>query len=135
MLKKIASSLLCLPLVAGIAFAQGPNNATTMVCKTTDGTIRISDHLVTLANYRLQFDSIVQNGVMRFVDPGSNAVAMLDARDDDGLYLIVSEGGQTMQVVAARANISYENGDRGNEPASPSLSSVLNVAGTAPQSK
>lgn len=135
MFKKAVSSLLCLPLVAGIAFAQGPNNATTMVCKTTDGTIRISDHLVTLANYRLQFDSVVQEGVIRFVDTGSDAVAVLDARDEEGLYLIVREGGQTMQVVSARVDISYENNDRGNEPASPSLSSVLNLVGTSPQSK
>ncbi|MFZ1728778.1 MAG: hypothetical protein WBQ23_04130 [Bacteroidota bacterium] len=136
MFKKAVSSLMFLPLVAGLAFAQGPNTtATTMVCATNDGTIRISDHQVTLADYNLQFDSIIQDGVIRFVDTRSNAVAVLDARGDQGLYLLVTEGGKTMQVVAARSAIRYETNDRGSEPTSPSLSSVIDLLQSSPISK
>jgi hypothetical protein len=127
MLKKAVSSLILLPLVAGLALAQTPNTATTMVCSTSDGTLRISDRLVTLADYKLQFDSVVQEGVIRFVDSRCNASLVLDARDDQGLYLLVNEGGNTMQVVAARVDIRYENTNRGNGPASPSLSSILDL--------
>ncbi len=133
MLKKAVTSLLILPFAAGMAFAQGPNTTTTMVCSTSDGTVRISDHKVTVADYELQFDSMIQDGVLRFVDTRSSAVAVLDARDNEGLYLIVNEGGQTMQVVASRTDIRYEDSERGSEPTAPSLSSVLNlVRGSSP---
>ncbi|MBE0644774.1 MAG: hypothetical protein IH600_11890 [Bacteroidetes bacterium] len=127
MLKKAVSSLVILPFVMGMAFAQGPHTATTLVCSTSDGTVRISDQRVTLADYDLQFDSMVQEGVLRFIDTRSSATAILDARDNEGLYLVVNEGGQTMQVVAARTDIRYEPTDRGSEPVAPSLSSVLHL--------
>lgn len=133
MSKKTISTLLIMPLFAGMAFAQEPGTATTMICSTTDGTLRIGGGTVALADYRMQFDSVVKDGVIRFTDPHSDAVAVLDARDDEGLYLTVSEGGQTMQVVAARTDIRYERRDGGNEPASPSMSSVLDLLRATPR--
>ena len=127
MLKKAVVSLMILPFVAGMAFAQGPNTATTMICSTSDGTVRISDRKVNVADYDLQFDSVLQDGVLKFVDTRTNAVAVLDARDEDGLYLVVTEGGQTMQVVASRTDIRYEDAEHGSEPTAPTLSSVLNL--------
>lgn len=129
MLKKAATSLLLLPLMAGMACAQGQNTATTMICSTSDGTVRISDNSITIADYHLAFDSVVKDGVLRFADPASGAIAVLDARDEQGLYLEVLENGQRMQVVAARTGIRYERNDRANEPASPSFSSVLELIG------
>ena len=127
MLKKSVTSLLLLPFAAGLAFAQGPNTSTTMVCRTSDGTIRITDQAITVADYRLRYDGTLKDGVLRFTDASTGAVAVLDARDSDGLYLEVREGGQTMQLVAATADIRYESTDRETEPASPTLSSVLTL--------
>ncbi len=135
MSKKALSTLLLVPMFTGLSFAQGAGSTTTMICSTSDGTLRIGGGTVTLADYHMQFDSIVKDGVIRFADPNSDVVALLDVRDEDGLYLTVSEGGQTMQVVAARNGIRYEDGKGGTEPASPSMSSVLDLLRTASQSR
>ena len=135
MLKNAARTLMLLPLVAGMAFAQGPNTATTLVCKTQDGMVRISDRSIAIADYVLSFDAVVHDGVLRFVDPVSGAVAMLDARDNEGLYLEVLEGGVRMQVVAPIAAIQYEQHERGTEPAAPSFSAVLSLVGAGTLSK
>lgn len=129
MLKKAVTSILLLPLMAGMTYAQGTNTATTMICNTSDGTVRISDNSITIADYHLAFDSVIKEGVLRFVDPTSGAIAVLDARDERGLYLEVLENGQRMQVVAASTAIRYEQHDRASEPASPSFSSVLDLIG------
>jgi hypothetical protein len=135
MFKKAVTSLLLLPFMAGMTYAQGTNTATTMICLTSDGTVRISENSISIADYRLAFDSVIKDGVLRFVDPASGAVAVLDARDDRGLYLEVLENGQRMQVVAASTAIRYEQNDRASEPASPSFSSVLELIGARDSKK
>jgi hypothetical protein len=129
MLKTAITSLLMLPLAAGMAWAQGPNTQTTMVCQTSDGTVRITDRAIFVADYHLQLEAVVQDNVLRFVDPSTGATAVLDARENRGLYLEVHEGGATMQLVASAANIEYEHSDRASEPATPTLSSVLTLLG------
>lgn len=135
MLKHAARTLMLLSLMAGMTFAQGPNTSTTMICPTADGIVRISDRSIALADYVLSFDSIVRDGVLRFVDARSGAVAELDARDSQGLYLEVIEGGVRMQVVASLAEMQYEQSDRGSEPASPSFSAVLSLIGAPARTK
>lgn len=135
MLKNAAKTMLLLPLLAGMTFAQGPNPSTTMVCQTADGIVRISDRSISLADYVLSFDSIVSTGVLRFVDARSGAVAELDTRDNQGLYLEVIEGGVRMQVVAPLADMHDERRDRGTEPASPSYSTLLSLIGAPAESK
>lgn len=128
MLRKTIATLLLLPFTAGLAFAQGPHTSmTTMVCETSDGVVRISDRSISLADYELRFDSVVGDGVFRFADEANGIVALLDVRDDQGLYLLVSEPGNEMQVVASRSNINYEQGERGTEPATPAFSSILRM--------
>ncbi|MBR9975320.1 MAG: hypothetical protein KFF77_07045 [Bacteroidetes bacterium] len=135
MLKTAITSLLMLPLAAGMAWAQSPdtgtnpNTATTMVCQTSDGTVRITDRAVYVADYRLQLDAVIQDNVLRFIDPSTGATAVLDARESHGLYLEVHEGGATMQLVASAGNIRYEHSDRASEPATPTYSSVLTLLG------
>lgn len=135
MLKSAVTSLLLFPLTAGMVWAQGPNTATTMVCRTSDGTVRITDRAVYVADYRLQLESVVQDGVLRFVDPSTGATAVLDAREPRGLYLEVHEGGATMQLVASTDNIRYESGDKASEPGAPTLSSVLSLLGSRAEAR
>jgi hypothetical protein len=127
MLKKALTALVLFPFAAGTLIAQGPNTTMAMICSTSDGTVRITDRDITIADYRLVFDSVIRTGVLRFVDTGSGATAILDARDDRGLYLELHEGGQTMQVVAARGDIRTETNERAGEPASSSFSSVITL--------
>jgi hypothetical protein len=119
----IALTLAMLALLSAGAFAQDPNTTTTMTCMTSDGLVTISASLITLADYQLQFDSFVNDGITRYTDEKHNTVAVLDARDDQGLYLEIQENGILMQVVAARADVRYRYD--GNEPAAPTWSSVV----------
>jgi hypothetical protein len=128
MLRHTITALLLLPFMAGISIAQGPHTSmTTMICTTTDGIVRISDRTISVADYTLHFDSVVSDGIIRFADATSGAEAVLDARDDQGLYLLVREGGKEMQVVASRSDISYEQHERATEPATPAYSSILRM--------
>ncbi|MBR9979016.1 MAG: hypothetical protein KFH87_13095 [Bacteroidetes bacterium] len=136
MLRNTIATLLLLPFAAGLIFAQGPHTSmTTMVCKTSDGVVRISDHNISLADYDLRFDSVVRDGVFLFTDNASGVEALLDVREDQGLYLLVSEPGNDMQVVASRSNISYEQSERGTEPATPAFSSILNMVRASSRGK
>jgi len=78
-----------------------------------------------IADYHLKLDEVIQDGVARYSDERSGAHAILDARDDEGLYILVTEGGIRMQIVAARSNIRYEFKRTGSEPASPSFTTSL----------
>ena len=125
MKKNIAIILAMLPLFAAASFAQNPNDGLTMICKTSDGTLTISEQSVQLADYQLHFDGFIADGVVRFTDPANNTVAVLDARADDGLYLEVRENQMTMQVVAPRAEIRYRFENNGSEPSAPAWSSLM----------
>jgi len=120
----IAIIITILPLLAAGVSAQGPGSSMTMICKTSDGTVTISERSVTLADYQLQFEDILADGVVRYSDPRSNVHAVLDARDDQGLYIQIEENGVTMQVVAARSEISYRFDKAGSEPAAPTWSAL-----------
>jgi hypothetical protein len=95
----------------------------TMICKTSDGPVTISRHAVSLADYHLQFEGEVADGILRFTDNRNNVSATLDTRDDQGLYLRVEDNGTKMQVVAARSEI-FCRPDDGSEPSAPSLSAL-----------
>ena len=95
-----------------------------MTCKTSDGTLTISEHSVQLADYQLQFNGFIADGIVKYADPNGNVFAVLDARADDGLYLEVEESGKRMQVVASRSDIRYRF-ESGSGTSAPSWSSVL----------
>ena len=135
MLKTAIATLLLLPFSAGMATAQGPNSATTMVYRTSDGTVRITDRAIFVADYHLQLESVVRDGVLRFSDPGTGATAVLDARESRGLYLEVQEGGAIMQLVASTDDIRYESNDHASDAGAPSLSSVLTLLGNSPEAR
>ncbi|MDT8325033.1 MAG: hypothetical protein RRA94_13045 [Bacteroidota bacterium] len=131
----IAFMMTILPLLAAGVQAQGPGSSMTMICPTSDGTVTISERTVTLADYQLHFDDIIADGIVRYSDPRSNVIAVLDARDDQGLYLQIEENGVTMQVVAARSLISYRFDKSGNEPAAPSWSALTRYINPASDRK
>ncbi|MBN1446525.1 MAG: hypothetical protein JXA28_01240 [Bacteroidetes bacterium] len=137
MKKNIAIAIALLPLLAAGLHAQnveeGMTEPLTMICRTSDGTVTISDKLVTIADYQLKFDSFISDGVVRFTDSDRNTVAVLDARGDEGLYLEILENETRMQVVAPRNLIRYHFGDRGDEPTAHAWSSVLNQLGNRKQ--
>ncbi len=135
MRKTIAILMLALPLLAAGARAQGAGSSMTMICPTSDGTVTISEHTVTLADYQLQFEDIIADGIVRYSDSRNNVHAILDARDDQGLYLAIEEAGVTMQVVAARSEISYRFDKQGSEPAGPSWSALTRYIGPATENK
>ncbi|MCB2206264.1 hypothetical protein KQI65_16090 [bacterium] len=124
MRKMLFSIMIALPLLTAGAYAQDPGATMTMVCPTTDGTVTINEQAVTLADYHLQFDNMLADGVVRYTDHVNNVSAVLDAREDEGLYLSIEDNGITMQVVAARSNISYRFDHRGSEPSAPSWSAL-----------
>jgi hypothetical protein len=130
MKKKLAMALTLLPLLTAGLHAQNPEEGMTepltMICRTSDGTVTISDKLVTIADYQLKFDSFVSDGVVRFTDSDRNTVAVLDARGDEGLYLEILENETRMQVVVPRNMIRYHFGNSDNAPTAQVLSSALN---------
>jgi hypothetical protein len=127
--------MIVLPLLAAGVHAQDPGSSMTMICKTSDGTVTINERTVTLADYQLQFNDVIADGVVRYSDPRSDVYAVLDARDDEGLYLQIEENGVTMQVVAARSEISYRFDKAGSEPAAPSWSALTRYFAPAADSK
>ncbi len=137
MRKSIVMILAALPFLAVSAFAQGPNTTMTLLCKTSDGLVTISDQRIALADYNLQFDSMIREGVVRYRDAGTGVTATLDARGDEGLYIEILENGSTMLVVADRSDVRYSFDDNGSEPAAPSLTSVMphNAVPAATESK
>ena len=123
-MKKTIIILALLPFLGAAVHAQDANEGLTMICKTSDGTLTISEHSVQLADYQLQFNGFIADGVVKYADPNGNVFAVLDARADDGLYLEVEENGKLMQVVAPRSDIRYRF-DSGSGTSAPSWSSVL----------
>ena len=94
---------LALGLAAVNAGAQEPQcNTATLICRSNDGVIEITRSTLRFRDYNFIPDQQLQHGVMRMVDPASSAVAVVDARDAEGLYLTITEGSLTMQVVVAR---------------------------------
>ena len=87
MRKSIIMILVALPLMAVSALAQGPNTTMTLLCQTSDGLVTISDRQISLADYALQFDSMVRDGVVFYRDDIRGVTATLDARGDEGLYI------------------------------------------------
>jgi hypothetical protein len=120
----IAAILLALPLFVQSAMSQNINSSNTLLCPTTDGTVIIDNATILLRDYVLTFDGETSNGVLRFSDPASNALAELDTRGVHGLYLTVNEGGVQMQVVADRRKIIVTNDAPSSAPASPEQSRV-----------
>ncbi len=126
MKRTIAIILALLPLIGTAAYAQTANEGLTMICRTSDGMLTIDERTVQLADYQLQFDSFVTDGVVKFADPERNVFAVLDARADDGLYLEVEENGKLMQVVAPRSEIRYSF-DHGTGTSAPAWSAVIGL--------
>ena len=126
MKKTIATILALLPLLGTAVHAQNANEGLTMICRTSDGTLTISEHSVQLADYQLQFDSFIADGVVKYADPKGNVFAVLDARADEGLYLEVEENGTLMQVVAPRSEIRYRF-DSGSGTSAPTWTSVIGL--------
>lgn len=127
MRKSIITILVALPLMAVSALAQGPDPTMTLHCQTSDGLVTISGRSISLADYDLEFESLIRDGVVRYRDERCGVTATLDARGDEGLYIEISENGSTMLVVADRSNVRYSFDENGSEPAAPSLSSVLKL--------
>lgn len=116
--------LLAMPLLAQSAMSQDINGSNTLICPTSDGNVIIDNGTIFLRDYVLTLDKETSADVLRFSDASSNAVAELDTRGSDGLYLTVAEGGVTMQLVADRRAVIVTDEDPSSEPASPAQSRV-----------
>jgi hypothetical protein len=101
----LLATIIAFALVAGTASAQNQDGGMTLRCSTSDGLLLIRPHGIALRDLRFTFESMEAAGVMHLRDRRSGATAVLDTRSDEGIYLTVTEGSSTMQVVAARKDI------------------------------
>ncbi len=117
----LAAALLTLPN-AGMTAQEFPDGLT-MACTTADGVVLISEQGLDIADYNFRFGNIPEDGIAQLTDSRSKATAVLDARSDDGLYIEIHEGGETMLVVVDRDAITYSFDRSAARPSSPQLSS------------
>jgi hypothetical protein len=105
-----------------------------VLCKTSDGSVVITANRVLLRDYSFPFDRMAGDHVVVLRDNRSHAVLELDARGEQGIYLAVTEGGVTMQVVAPRSAMSFENEqDVRNDAAEPGAPGVdFRIIATSP---
>ncbi len=72
----------------------------TIVLVTSDGNIMISGGRMTFRDYVLKVESEEKENVWLLVDPIAGIHAIMDARDDRGVFITVYENLRAMQVVA-----------------------------------
>ena len=104
---KILLTLIAVPMIMSSALSQEAGSSNTLRCVTTDGTILVQGNSVQVRDYDMKVESIEREGVIRLADTRSNATAVLDTRDPDGLYLAITEGDVQMQVVAHKENMEF----------------------------
>jgi hypothetical protein len=125
--KNIILIIAALPLIAGSALSQEAGSGNTMKCATSDGEITIQGNNVQLRDYDMKVESVERDGVMILADRDTKTTAILDARDPDGLYLAIYEGGAQMQVVAPREGMEFTGSpavSSASAPASPDVDVV-----------
>jgi hypothetical protein len=93
-----------------------------MKCETPDGMITITDQGFTVADHNFRCTDIPEDGIALFADAATGAVATLDARSDEGLYIEVVDEGQTVLLVVDRNNITYDIDGHPSRPTSPAFS-------------
>ena len=96
----------CLLFAGASATAQVPQSTQTLRAMSSDGPILITDHTVRLRDYVFVVDRIPADGVILLKDDRARATAELDTRSEEGLYFAVTEGAKTMQLVAARKDMT-----------------------------
>ena len=106
---KILLTLIAVPMIMSSALSQEAGSTNTLRCETTDGTIVVTENAVQLRDYNMKFESIEREGVIRLADMNSDATAILDTRDPDGLYLAIFEGDVQMQVVVPKASMEFSS--------------------------
>lgn len=96
-----------------------------VLCRTMDGTVNISATQMTLRDYAFALDRVQEPGVVVLRDARCDAVAEIDSRSDEGLYIAVREGGITMQIIAPRSGITFKDGTPLDAPSAPSVGESL----------
>ena len=119
-----SAAVLFLMLFSHSAMTQDIYSSNTLLCPTSDGIVTIDNGTILLRDYTLTLESQSADGILHFRDNGSSAIAELDARSADGLYLTITEGGTTMQLVADRRTISASDEPSSTAPASPRHSGI-----------
>ena len=122
-LGKISGLVAGLLLMCGTLAAQQSAVNMTLICPTTDGNITVDENFVRIRDYKLSLSDEQTPGIILLQDNHSSATAILDTRSEDGIYLAVTEGGITMQIVAARKHMKFDDGTLLKRPASPGVSS------------
>ena len=85
--------------------------AAALLCRSNDGVVVITQNTLSVRDYTFEFDTQIQSGVISMRDARSGATAMVDVRDKDGLYLMITEGDLTMQIAIPRKNIALRSSD------------------------
>ncbi|MBI5645848.1 MAG: hypothetical protein HY962_02860 [Ignavibacteriae bacterium] len=104
-------------LAAAMAFvsitatAQHDERAAALLCRSNDGIVVITQNTISVRDYAFEFDTHVKAGVIRMRDAHSGATAVVDVRDEDGLYVTITEGSLTMQLAIPRTNITLRSSD------------------------
>lgn len=104
------------------SFAAPP--AEELFCTTSDGIVRITADKMVVRDLVFTVDAVLQDGVVRLRDTRSDATAVIDSRDEQGLYIEVIEGGISMQVIAPRTSIVSRPSDGHTAPTAPSTGRV-----------
>ncbi|MCZ7558158.1 MAG: hypothetical protein M5R41_17280 [Bacteroidia bacterium] len=102
--------------------AQNLPEGVTLKCATPDGLVTITDQGFSVADHDFRCTDIPKDGIALFADPSTGALATLDARSDEGLYIEVKEGGSTMLLVVDRNKITYGFDRSASLPTSPAFS-------------
>lgn len=98
-----------------------------LTCSTTDGVFTVTERNLQLRDYIFSFDRVAESGVIILKDSNADAIAVLDTRGEEGIYLAITESGVTMQVVAPRAGMTFiEPTNNGFTPSEPSASTSNN---------
>ena len=104
---RILLTLIAVPMIMSSALSQEAGPTNTLRCETTDGTIVMKGNTVQLRDYNMKVETIEREGVIRLVDMNSEATAVLDTRDPEGLYFAISEGDVQMQVVVSKSSMKF----------------------------
>ncbi|NOY06174.1 MAG: hypothetical protein GXO82_06015 [Chlorobi bacterium] len=87
-------------LFGNMSFAQPHLYVNTVVMVTSDGNITVSDGRITFRDYVFKVESEEKENIWSLVDQDTGDHAILDVREDQGIYFTVYENLHAMQVVA-----------------------------------
>ena len=127
----VAGILAAMSIISAGASAQDSRTTETVLFTTSDGIVTIDNERIMVRNYIFTTPLKVKRGVMRLSDSHTGATAILDARDENAIFLVIMEAGRRMQIVVDRNNIMVKQSNS-SESASPLSAKLLKPSSAGP---